>query len=535
MAASPAALSQDFNHLPRAGRVTLVLSRTAMAWLVPAIMFALWVVASHYEWMPPQVLPAPSLVWQAAVDLAAEDLLANLWISIKRLFWGLASGVAVGVVLGALLGLSNVARQLIYPTFFALIQIPTLAWLPLFMVVFGIGEELKLAVIFKAVIVPITIYTMSGLADTQPKLREVARVLRLPPLLTLRTLIVPSALPAFMTGLRLAIAQAWISLLVVELLASSEGIGYLMVWGRQLFMLDIVFVCITIIAIMGYAMDRGIQWLDQRLLRWPRAATPELTLPPATGWAKLLPWVLPVSLLVLWDWLSVSGRVDQNLLPAPTTVVHSLIEGIRDRTLVDAMWSTFVRAGAGLAIGGTLGVVLGMLLGLSRVADRLFGPTFATLRQVAAFAWVPLITAWFGIGEGGKIVFVALAAFFPMFVAAQHGVQNLSSQLDEVARMLRLNARQRLRVLVLPGAASALFSGLHLGLTYAWLSAIGAEYFMRSGEGIGTVLINAQQLALMEVVMSGMVLVGITGAALRVAGERIEARATRWRAASFRT
>lgn len=535
MAVSPAALSHAFEPPPRRQRITLALSRVGIAWFVPALVFALWVIAARYEWMPPQVLPAPSLVWQAALDLAAEDLLANLWISMKRLFWGLASGIVIGVLLGALMGFSRVTRRLIYPTFFALIQIPTLAWLPLFMVVFGIGEELKLAVIFKAVIVPITIYTMSGVADTQPKLREVTRVLRLPAALTLRTLILPSVLPAFMTGLRLALAQAWISVLVVELLASSEGIGYLMVWGRQLFMLDIVFVCIAIIAVIGYAMDRGIQWLDHRLLRWPRAATPELTHSHATGWARLLPWIVPLSLLALWHWSSATGRVDQNLLPAPAAVVQALLDGLRDRTLLDAIWSTFLRAAAGLAIGGTLGVVLGMVLGLSRMADRLFGPTFATLRQVAVFAWVPLITAWFGIGEGGKIVFVALAAFFPMFVAAQHGVRNLSSQLDEVTRMLRLNARQRLRVLVLPGAASALFSGLHLGLTYAWLSAIGAEYFMRSGEGIGSVLINAQQLALMEVVMSGMVLVGLAGAALRVVGERIEARATCWRAASLRT
>jgi sulfonate transport system permease protein len=535
MAATPEALSTaTLDASPRARRVARAFSQAAAAWVVPAFLFLLWAAAAHFEWMPPQVLPAPSLVWQAAVDLATTDLWTNLWISLQRLALGLTAGVVAGLALGILMGSSRIAKQLLYPSFFALIQIPTLAWLPLFMVVLGIGEELKIAVILKAVIVPITIYTMSGLADVQPKLREVTRVLRVPVWLRLRALIVPSALPSFMAGLRLALAQAWISLLVVELLASSEGIGYLMVWGRQLFMLDIVFVCIAVIALFGRLMDRGIERLDRSLIRWPHAATPELTHTGAKGWEKLLPWLVPVGLLVLWQWLSATAQVDANLLPAPSTVIETLLAGLHDRTLLDALLSTSVRAAAGLAVGGTLGVLLGVALGLSRTADRLFGPTFATLRQVAVFAWIPLITAWFGIGEGGKVVFVALAAFFPMFVAAHHGVVNRSAQLDEVARMLRLNARQRLRVLVLPGAASALFSGLHLGLTYAWLSAIGAEYFMRSGEGIGSVLINAQQLALMEVVMSGMVLVGLVGAALRIAGERLEARATRWRTASLR-
>lgn len=529
MAVSPAALTPTFDHWFSRRRLQRAFSTIAIAGVVPAVVFVLWALAAHYGWMPEQVLPSPRLVWQAAVDLASQDLFENLWISCKRLVAGLTAGVAFGVVLGALMGYSDIARRLIYPTFFALIQIPTLAWLPLFMIVFGIGEELKLAVILKATIVPIAIHTMRGLEDTQPKLREVARVLRLPASMTLRKLIVPTALPSFMTGLRLALAQAWISLLVVELLASSEGIGYLMVWGRQLFMLDIVFVCIAVIALAGIAMDRGINWLDKRLVRWPHAATPERALPRATGWTRLLPWILPIGLLAAWQWASASGRIDETVLPLPSAVITSLVEGLRDRTLLEAMLQTFARAGAGLAIGGTLGVMIGLLLGLSRRFDRLFGPSFATLRQIAVFAWVPLITAWFGIGEMAKIIFVALAAFFPMLVAAQHGAATLSSQLNEVARVLRLDTLERLRVLVLPGAASALFAGLQLGLTYAWLGAIGAEYFMRSGQGIGSVMINAQQLANMEVVLGGMILVGVAGAALRVAGARIEVRATRWR------
>src|SRR5690349_17424689 len=185
-------------------------SRAAVGWIVPAAMFVLWWLASHYEWMPAQILPTPALVWQAAVDLATQDLFTNLWISVRRLLLGLAGGIGAGIALGVLMGMSRSARQIIYPTFFALIQIPTLAWLPLFMIVFGIGEALKLAVIIKAVDVPVAIHTLAGTDDTQPKLREVAAALRLPWAVRLRTLIIPAGLPAFITGLRLALAQAWV-------------------------------------------------------------------------------------------------------------------------------------------------------------------------------------------------------------------------------------------------------------------------------------------------------------------------------------
>lgn len=531
MSARSAAL--PFQTSPAPFGAASALGRIAAGWLVPVAMFVLWWLASSYQWMPQQILPTPALVWQAAVDLATQDLFLNLWISLRRLLWGLAGGIAAGLALGTLMGVSRSARQIIYPTFFALIQIPTLAWLPMFMILFGIGEALKLAVIVKAVVVPVAIHTLAGIDDTQPKLREVAAVLRLPWSVRLRTLIIPAAMPSFTSGLRLALSQAWVSLLAVELLASSEGIGYLMVWGRQLFMLDIVFVCIIVIALAGLLMDRGIQTLDHSLIRWPRAATAELTWKRSSGYARLLPWLLPLTLLVAWQWASASGGVDPNLLPAPTVVLAQLRVGLLDGTLLDALGHSLARAFAGLLIGGGIGVLAGLLLGMSRTLDELFGPTLSTLRQVAVFAWVPLITAWVGIGEPAKVTFVAIAAFFPMFVAAHHGVVNRSPQLDEAARALRLNARLRLRVLILPGAAAAIFAGLQLGLTYAWLGAIGSEYFMRSGAGIGGLMINAQQLARMDVVIGAMLLVGLSGASLRRLGELLEARSTRWRIASL--
>ena len=141
----------------------------------------------------------------------------------------------------------------------------------------------------------------------------------------------------------------------------------------------------------------------------------------------------------------------------------------------------------------------------------------------------PLLTAWFGLGELAKWVFIALAAFFPLFIATQRSVLNLSPQLREAAQVLRLNLWQRLRRLVLPGAASGIFAGLRLSLIYAWMGTIGAEYFMSSGTGIGSLMINAQQLLDMPTILCGMVLIGLTGAALDKAGRLLEFRATRWR------
>jgi ABC-type nitrate/sulfonate/bicarbonate transport system permease component len=208
---------------------------------------------------------------------------------LQRLLWGLLAGIGSGLLLGTWLGASRRAQTLVLPTFVALAQIPTLAWIPLFMLFFGIGEVLKLVVLVKAVVVPVTLHTLVGVRDAQPKLREAAATLRLPAHLLFLRLLLPAALPAFLAGVRLALATGWTSLLAVELLASSEGIGYLMVWGRQLFMLDLVFLCILLIGLVGALMDRGFSRLERSLLYWPQPATGEQPRGAvAKGWQSLL-------------------------------------------------------------------------------------------------------------------------------------------------------------------------------------------------------------------------------------------------------
>ncbi|TBV05518.1 ABC transporter permease [Stutzerimonas kirkiae] len=501
-----------------------------LPWLLPLGLFSLWSLASRFGWMSEQILPAPSLVWQTLLEFGSGELWEHLGISLQRLGWGLLGGVGSGILLGALLGASPRAERLIWPTFASLAQVPTLAWIPLFMLFFGIGEALKLVVLVKAIIVPITVHTLVGVRDAQPRLREAAAVLRLPLHLRIWRLTIPAALPSFMAGLRLALATGWSSLLAVELLASSEGIGYLMVWGRQLFMLDIVFVCILVIGLIGIGMDKGIAVLDRRLIHWPHPPTAEFRRgAAASGWQRLQSLLLPLALLALWQLACERQWVDANILATPLAVLQATWQGLLDATLLDAMLRSLGRAVGGLLLGGGLGILLGLLLGLWRPAEHLFGPTFSVLRHVAIFAWVPLLTAWFGLGEPAKIVFVSLATFFPLLIATQRGIANLSPQLDEAARVLRLSPMLRLRKLILPGAAPAIFAGLRLALIFAWLGTIGAEYFMPSNGGIGSLMISAQQLFRMDQVMAGMLLVGLTGALLNALGQQLETRATRWR------
>lgn len=513
-------------RLPRAGAVM----NGAVPLVVPALLLVLWAVAADRHWMSEQVLPTPALVWDTARELSADHLWSNLWISVQRLLLGLAAGVAAGAVLGVLMGISRRAETILYPTFLALVQVPTLAWIPLLIMLLGLGEALKIAVIVKAVVTPVAIHTHVGVRDTDPKLVEAARALRLPPWRRFRVLTLPAALPAFMTGLRLGLAQAWTSLLAVELLASAEGIGFLMVWGRQLFQLDVVFVCIAVIGAVGLAMDWGFHRIDGWVVRWPR---PAVAARPAHGLGRVGGWplILPAALLGLW-WTAAAWRwVDPAFVPSPPAVFAALRDGLADGSLPASLGASLQRSAMGLSIGASLGFLAGLALGLFRVCERLFGGTLAVLRLVAIFAWLPLLTAWAGLGEAAKITFIAIACFFPMQVATQRGVAGLSPQLAETARVLRLGWWERLRSVILPGSAPSVFAGIRLALVYAWVGTVGAEYFMASGGGIGSRMIAAQQIFRMDVVLCGMLLIGIVAAAIAWAGTRIETLSTRWRSA----
>lgn len=262
------------------GRSALAASRKAAPFLgglwalpFPLIAFALWWLAAERGWAPEQILPSPGLVRHTLSDLAASgELWMHLGISLRRLAVGFAAGTAAGLAIGAAMGLSATIRAYVYPSFHLLVQIPVLGWLPFLMMLVGIEEGLKYLVIAKSVSIPIALNTCRGLQGVSTAWIETARAYRFSrPQLVLRVAL-PAAFPSIWTGVRHGLTHGWLILVVVELLASSEGLGFLIIYGRQLFQLDLVLAAVIVVGSVGWVLDRLLAGVETYVLRWRREA-----------------------------------------------------------------------------------------------------------------------------------------------------------------------------------------------------------------------------------------------------------------------
>jgi sulfonate transport system permease protein len=240
-----------------------------LSWLAPVALVVVWEVLAQRGWLSPQVLPAPSKVIKTAFKLATTgSLLSDLGISLLRVIAGFAIGGAVGFVLGTLVGFSRVAEAAIDRSVQMIRAIPFLASLPLVIVWLGVGEAEKIFLVALGVTFPIYINTTLGIRQVDPKLIELGRVQGLRPLELIRRIILPGALPSILTGVRYALATAWLALVVAETIGAQSGIGFLAMDAREFLRTDVIVLTIVIYALIGVAADAIARLLERRLLAW---------------------------------------------------------------------------------------------------------------------------------------------------------------------------------------------------------------------------------------------------------------------------
>ena len=242
---------------------------------------------------------------------------------------------------------------------------------------------------------------------------------------------------------------------------------------------------------------------------------------------RLVPWLVPVALIVVWQVASSLGWLSTRVLPAPLDVVKAAWA----LTLSGELWThvkvSAGRALAGLAVGGGLGLALGLLTGSVKFFETLLDSTIQMVRNIPALALIPLVILWFGIDESAKLFLISISVFFPIYLNTFHGIRNVDPQLIEMGRTYGLTRWQLYKEVILPGAMSSILVGLRFSLGLMWVILIVAETISAQA-GIGYLTMNAREFLQTDVVLVGILLYALLGKLADVLARWLEQWWPRW-------
>nr|WP_232014008.1 ABC transporter permease [Glycomyces terrestris] len=237
----------------------------------PLLLLGVWVWGSAQGWIDPRVLTAPWTVAATAWDLWESGRLGpDLLVSARRFALGLVFGVLAGLALALVSGLSRWGEAVVDGPVQIKRSIPNLALLPLLLLWFGIDERMKIITIALGVLIPIYLHTHNGLRSIDGRYAELAETLRLKPAAFIGRVVLPGALPGFLLGMRFAVTSSWLSLVVVEQVNATSGIGYMMLLAGTYGQTDVIIVGLVLYALLGLASDTVVRLIQRRALSWRR-------------------------------------------------------------------------------------------------------------------------------------------------------------------------------------------------------------------------------------------------------------------------
>ncbi|MFZ4527124.1 MAG: aliphatic sulfonate ABC transporter permease SsuC [Undibacterium curvum] len=240
-----------------------------------------------------------------------------------------------------------------------------------------------------------------------------------------------------------------------------------------------------------------------------------------------LPWLVPVLLIAIWQFSAQVGWLSSRILPEPWAVVRATWELSLSGDLLLHVRTSLWRALSGFAIGGGLGLLLGLLTGTFRIAETLLDTSLQMIRNIPALALIPLVILWFGIDEAAKLFLVSVGVFFPVYLNTFHGIRSVDRALIEMARSYGVSGWALYRDVILPGALPSILVGVRFSLGLVWVLLIVAETISAQA-GIGYMTMNAREFLQTDVVLVGILLYALLGKLADVLSRALEHYWLRW-------
>lgn len=220
--------------------------------------------------------------------------------------------------------------------------------------------------------------------------------------------------------------------------------------------------------------------------------------------------VIPLLVLAVWLAGSAAEMINQYIIPPPGQVLHTAIDLTTSGVLVQHISISIYRVFAGFFLTVLFAFPLAVLVGVNRRLEPYFNPVLDFLGHIPPISCIPILILWFGIDEASKLAVIILATFFPVFLNTLNGILSCNRQLLEVGDVFGFRTRDKFWRIIMPAALPSIIVGFRLGLGYSWRSLIGAE-LIAAASGIGYMIIEAEQLSRPDIIIVGILSIGVFG------------------------
>ncbi len=244
--------------------------------------------------------------------------------------------------------------------------------------------------------------------------------------------------------------------------------------------------------------------------------------------ARLMPWLVPMLLLLVWQVLTATGQLSTRILPTPGAVLHAAVTLTRSGELPHHLAVGGPPARPPRRVGGSNRFVLGLVTGIWPTAECLLDSSVQMVRTIPSLAMIPLIILWFGIGETAKVLLIALGVFFPIYLNTFHGIRTIDSGLKEMGRVYGLQGWSLFTNIIFPGALPSILIGLRFALGVMWITLIGAET-LAAEAGIGYMTTTAREFMQTDIVVVGTLVYALLGKLADGITRMLERRLLPWR------
>ncbi|NTU52744.1 MAG: ABC transporter permease [Chlorobiaceae bacterium] len=238
--------------------------------------------------------------------------------------------------------------------------------------------------------------------------------------------------------------------------------------------------------------------------------------------------ILPVMLLLIWYFLSKARIIDALTFPSPSDVLNGFLKVWKEGLLAENLLISIIRVSKGFLIGASVGYVIGIMIGMSRIAEKMISPVFNAVRQVPIPAFAPLLVL-VSIGEPSRVLFIAIGACYPVALNTVEGIRSIRKEYFEVGNVFRFGRIRRFLKIILPSSFPSTLTGLRIGLSVSWLLVVAAEIFISSGGGIGDMMWACRETSNIDLVIVCIVTIALVGFTMNYLMQKLEIIFSKWR------